>query len=543
MEKGISMNWYEKNKTEVIKKLNSSADTGISPESVALRQQKYGKNQFKEPKRDNLAIMALRHLKNLAAIILIVAAVLSLFMEVYYGEGLLEFLVITGIIVLNVTLAVTQERGAEKALAALRKLNSPTSIVLRGGRRQEIDSEDLVPGDIILLKTGDMISADARLLEESDFAVDESTLTGESTPVEKNVNLELTGKVQAADQGNMVFRGCLVVAGRAKAVVVATGMATQMGIIAGYLSEARRLPTPLQVRIDKVGKAISIIALVSAAAIFAIGFMRGADLWSIMFLTIALAVAAVPETLPLIVTLTLSHGVKEMVKKHALIRKLPAVETLGSTSVICSDKTGTLTQNRMEIKRLWMAGEKPFDDDSKFSPDKMELIEGFALTTNAIDEVQDDGTVKIIGSPTESAIISLLIKKGGSKSRLEKTYPKVAEISFSSERKIATTIHKHPKGGYIVLTCGAFDRISFKKIGKKHHENHNDFALYALRILALGSKHIKKLPPKNRWGELEKDLDFRGIIGLIDPPRPESATSVALAKAAGIRTVMIRRRR
>ncbi|MCL2758456.1 MAG: cation-translocating P-type ATPase [Alphaproteobacteria bacterium] len=533
------MNWFEKSKAKVTKELNSDANAGLGPDAVISARKKFGENQFKEPKGDSIFVMILSHLKNIAAIILLVAAALSLFMEIYYGDGLIEFLVIMAIIILNVTLAVTQEMGAERALAALRKLNSPTSIVIRGGRRVEIASEDLVPGDVMLLKTGDMISADARLLEETDFMVDESALTGESTPVEKNTDATLSGNVTVADQSNMVFRGCLVAAGRAKAIVVATGMDTQMGRIAEYLTDARKLPTPLQVRIDKVGKAISVIGIASAAMVFVIGFIRGSDFWDMAFLAIALGVAAVPETLPLIVTLSLSHGVKEMVKKHALIRKLPAVETLGSTSVICSDKTGTLTQNRMDIKRLWRAGGKPFGDDAEFSPEQMELLEGFALTTHAVDEAQDDGTIKVIGTPTEAAIINLLIKKGGSVGRLEKNYPRVAEIPFSSERKMATTVHKHPDGGYIVLTCGAFDRIPFKKIGNKPHEIHDGFARDALRILALGIKHIKKLPNKAKWGEFETDLDFFGLIGLIDPPRVESAPAVALARAAGIRTIMI----
>ncbi|MDR0484686.1 MAG: cation-translocating P-type ATPase [Alphaproteobacteria bacterium] len=530
-------NWFEKSKADVIKELASDSDKGLSLESIESLQQKYGKNQFQEPPMESIPSMIARHMKDVATIILCVAALLSLFMEFQYGVGILEFYVIIGIVILNLTLAITQERGAERSLAALKQLSSPTNIVIRGGKRQKVDSIELLPGDIILLKTGDMISADARLLESTDLMVDEAALTGESEPSEKNVNAVLDSKTAVADQKNMVFAGCLVVAGNAKAIVVATAMKTQIGIIAGFLTSTIQLQTPLQIRIFKLGRLISIIAVVSALMMLAAGYFHGTGFWDIVMLAIILCVAAVPEILPLIVTLSLAHGVKEMVKKHALIRKLPAVETLGSTSVICSDKTGTLTQNRMAIKKIWQEGSEPFDDDTAFSSAQLELLSKFAFATNAMVEKNDLGENVVIGSPTESAIMNLLIAKGVDKTEAEKEYPRVAEIAFSSERKMATFIQEDKNGGYRVLTLGAYDRVPFKSSSDLRDKMHDEFAENALRILALGSKHITEIPKKLE--EVEQNLEFEGIIGIIDPPRPECAASVAIAKEAGIRTVMI----
>lgn len=537
------INWYEKERKDLIAELDSNAETGLESNSVLERQQKYGKNQFEEQKGEGIGKKILHNLRDVSTIILLLAAVLSLAMGIHHGEGFIEFLVIIGIVILNMILAITQERSAEKSLNALKQLNSPTSIVLRDGRQQEISSDDIVPGDIMLLKTGNLISADARLLESNDLAVDESSLTGESEPSEKNSELELTGKIAVADQNNMVFSGCLVTAGRAKAIVTETGMNTQMGKIACHLNNAQKLKTPLQNRLDKIGKTISFIAVISAFVMFGIGLLRGAELWEMVFVAVSLAVAAVPETLSLIITLTLSHGVSEMANKNALIRKLPAVETLGSTSVICTDKTGTLTQNRMAIKRLWRESGDPFDDISDFSSEQVEFLNKFALASDAVAETQSDGSVKIIGDPTETAILRLLGEKGGSKGELMKNYPRIAEVPFSSERKMMTTIHKDPQGGYLVLTKGAFDRVPFENAESEklraRQDIHDAFARDALRVITLGSKHINELPDENSMYEVEKNLSFEGIIGIIDPPRPECEVAIATARKAGIRTVMI----
>jgi len=537
------MAYYEQDRATLLAELHSDAESGLSSATIAERQQTYGANQFEEQKGESIGSKILHNLRDMATIVLLVAATLSLFLGIYKNEGYTEFIVIMGIVILNMILAITQERSAEKSLAALRSLNSPTSLILRDGTQQEVDSAQLVPGDILLLKAGDMVSADARLLFSVDLTVDESALTGESLPSEKDAEAELSGKVPIADQSNMVFSGCLVTAGRAKALVVATGMKTQMGLIAGYLNNTQKLRTPLQNRIDIIGKTISLIAVVSALAMFAVGFIRGAELWDMIFVAISLAVAAVPETLQLIVTLSLSHGVTEMVKKHALIRKLPAVETLGSTSVICTDKTGTLTQNRMTVERLWFEGGEPFDAGSEFNPEQMALLNKAELTIHVVAEAQPDGNLNIIGAPTEIAIMRLFLEKGGNQAELEGRYPKVAEIAFSSERKMSTTIHRDPAGGYLVLTLGAYDRVPFEvmdahRMAMREHI-HDDFAHDAYRMVALGSKRIDELPGGDDLASVEENLIFEGIFGIIDPPRMECARAIATAKNAGIRTVMI----
>jgi len=538
------MNWYEQDKKSLLEEFGSNPETGLDSSLIVKKQQKFGKNQFDEQKSESVFKKILHNLRDAPTIILISAATISLIMAFAGdgGKGLTEFFVIIGIVILNMTLAITQERGAEKALNALKSLSSPTSIVLRDGKQQEINSVDLVPGDIIILRTGDSISADARLLEVKDFMSDESILTGESAPVEKSASVELVGKVATGDQINMVFSGCLVTAGRAKALVVATGMNTQMGHIAEHLNDVKKLRTPLQTRLDGVGKVISLIAVVAAVIVFSVEISRGAEVMEMLFVAVALAVAAVPETMSLIVTLILTRGVTEMVKKNALIRKLVAVETLGSTSVICTDKTGTLTQNQMAIKRLWRAGSQPFEDTIDFSEDQMFLLDKLTLSSNAVAE-EKNGRLTIIGDPTETAILRLFNAKGGNREKLEKKYPEVAEIPFSSERKMMTTIHAHPKGGYLVLVKGAFDRVPFEKVSstelKERQEMHDAFARDALRVIALGSKHVDKLPDEKELGKLEKDLKFEGIIGIIDPPRPEVAKAIAVAKEAGIRTIMI----
>ncbi|MCL2804049.1 MAG: cation-translocating P-type ATPase [Micrococcales bacterium] len=537
------MHAYEVASEELLAELGTDPEVGLPSDAVAAKLRQHGRNEFDEQATEGILAKILHNLREVTTIILLVAAALSLVMAIYGSKDLIAFFVIFGIVVLNMTLGITQETSAEKSLAALRNLNSPTTLVLRQGLREEINSADLVPGDIILISSGNLISADARLLDATDLTVDESTLTGESEPSEKSAQAQLSGKVAVADQANMVFAGCLVTAGRATAVVTATGMDTQMGHIAGYLGDTQKLKTPLQVRIDKIGKVISLIALAAALTMLAVGFKRGEPLMEMALVAIAVGVAAVPEMLALIVTLTLAYGVTQMVKKNALIRKLPAVETLGSTSVICTDKTGTLTQNRMRIRRLWCQGGQVADVEADFSEAQTAFMNKFALVVNAVAETQADGEVKIIGTPTEAAVIHLLQQKSGSKATLEAEYPRVAEIAFSSERKMSTSIHQDPAGGYLVLTSGAFDRVPFAATTTDQLDRrqavHDAFAKDAFRILSLGSKHIDQLPAPDQLGQVEKNLVFEGIVGIMDPPREEVAAAIAKARNAGIRTIMI----
>ena len=534
--------WYNLPAEEVLEELAANAAEGLDEQAVKTRTQQHGPNEYSKTKPDSPIVMALRQFKDFANIILLSAGFLSLALAIREGHGYIEPVVIFAIILMNVILAVSQERSAEKALEALQNLNSPTCFVLRGGSKLEIDTAAVVPGDILLLKTGDLIPADARLLESTNLFADEASLTGESEPSEKDAAFIAEEDAPIGDMANMVFSGCLITAGNATAVVTETGMHTQMGKIAGYLNDAQKTQTPLQKRLNKVSHLVSLIAIAAAAALLMIGLRQGEDFWTMMLAAVSLAVAAVPETLQLIVTLSLTHGVKKMVEKNALIRKLPAVETLGSTSVICSDKTGTLTQNRMTIQKLWVPGGEPVDAQEEFSEAQRTLLQHLALAGNASLEQTPEGET-IVGDATESAILRLMIAKGEDMQALSQALPRVGEVPFSSARKMMTTVHRHPDGGYLVLTKGAFDRLPYNKDDKEAHtlrkSIHDAFAHDALRMLALASRRVDALPESGDLSELETGMEFEGIIGLIDPPRPEAARAIAEAKKAGVRTVMI----
>ena len=517
---------------------------GLTGEKVAEIQKEKGFNKFDEEKKETVFQKVLHQLKDLTTWILMSAAAISTFLAITDGHGFAEPIVIMAIVIINTIIAVYQEMSAEEALAALKKMHTQMSVVIRNGQKMSVDAAELVPGDIIVLESGDMITADARLIKSVNLSVEESVLTGESVPVEKDADAVIPDNAPLGDHFNMLYSGCLITNGRAEAVVVETGMNTEMGKIAGLLNDTKRVKTPLQKRLITFAKFLTAIAAASAVAIFTILLIRGEPIGEVLMNAVALLVAAVPETLYVIVTITLAFGVRVMAKKHAIIRKIPAVEAIGNATVICSDKTGTLTQNRMEIRRLWNGTGEPFSAYSDFTPEQTELLNKFALASNAVAETSEDGSVEIIGSPTEAAIIRLLLKKDGSKGELEQKYPRVAEIPFSSERKMLTTVHKDPKGGYLVLSSGAFDKVPFAEtedaVSSRRGNIHDAFAHDALRVLALGSRHIDELPDDdNKLEEMEKDLIFEGIIGIIDPPRPESIEAVKTANEAGIRTVMV----
>ena len=535
--------WHCMDKDEVLAEIKTDELTGLSGKEAAEREVKFGLNKFEEKKKESLIVAIFRQLGDVSVIILLAAAVLSFILALREGEGFIEPAVIISIVVMNLILAITQERGAEKALEALSVLNSPNCYVVRDGAKQQIDTINVVPGDVIVLRSGDLVPADARILESRSLEVDESSLTGESEPREKITDAISGTNASLGDRTNMVFSGCLVVGGHGKAVVISTGMGTQIGKIAGYLQHTRKQKTPLQLRLDKLGKLISTIAVVSAFVLFVIGLTQNQEIWQLVLVAVTLAVAAVPETLALIVTLILTHGVKKMVSKNALIRKLQAVETLGSTSVICSDKTGTLTQNRMSITRLWHRGEYPVSNTDPVSEDQIWFLEQFLLASNVTIEHTGEDKARIIGDPTETAIMRLCLQKRIDTKELKRTYEKVAEIPFSSARKMMTTVVKRPDGGYLVLCKGAFDKIPFIKDDLNYlkvlEDVHNSFADDALRIITLAVKEIDALPPKEQLDELEFRLNFQGFIGLIDPPRPEARAAITRAKSAGIRTIMI----
>ena len=536
-------NWYEASVSKTLEHFNANENTGLSENEAVNRQKTYGKNEFDKQEKTSLIKDILHHLKDISTIILLLAALLSLGMALKDGHGFIEPVVIVSIVILNLVLAITQERSAEKALEALTSLNSPDCIVLRDGVQKEMDTTELVPGDTIILQLGSIVPADARLITSTNLQVDESALTGESEPSEKNADLLLQGTVPLGDQLNMVFSGCHVTSGHGVAVVTGTGMHSEMGKIAGYLNNSQKIKTPLQRRLEKVAKSISMIAIIAAVLLLVIGLLQGESFWSMVTLAATLAVAAVPETLNLIVTLSLSQGVKNMVNKNALIRKLSAVETLGNTSVICSDKTGTLTQNLMTIEKLWLPGEEPFGAEEEFGQKEKELLTRFALASNATVQMENDGTMTIMGNPTEKAIMRLLHEKGLSKQSISEQFRLVGEIPFSSERKMMTIVLEDTFGGYIILTKGALDRLPFNKFDEGKEEAvshvHELFAKEALRVLALGIRHVDEMPDMERPEEIERELTLCGLIGLIDPARPEAAQAVERAKMAGIRTIMI----
>jgi len=525
----------------VIEKLDTDAKTGLSSQEVAARQQKYGLNEFEEEKKETLLQKIGHHLSEIPTIILMVAAAIAAYMAIQEGEGWPKVFVIMSIVVINVCLGIYQENKAEKALEALKKMNAFKTTVIRDGAKQIVDANQLVPGDIVELTAGDIITADSRLIECSSLQVEEAALTGESQPVEKDPAAVIDDDVPLGDRLNMVYSGCLVTNGRATAVVVATAMETEMGKIAQMLNTTKKQMTPLQMRLRQLSKRISAVALLAGILMFIVGFsIRGNPVSEMLLLAVSLGVAAVPETLPIIVTMILSYGVFNMVNKKTIIRKIPAVETVGNTSVICSDKTGTLTMNKMKIQQLWHVDHEPVAAKNEFCQDQLYLVELMASCSNATIEIHGDEE-QVVGDPTEIAIIRLLHDKGLTRVDAERQYPRVYELPFDSGRKRMTTVH-HVDDGYLVVTKGAFDRIPVTwddALLQKATEIHDSFAHKALRVIAIGYKKYAEMPKDLSEGALEKDLTFLGMVGMIDPPRPESKYAVQRAKEAGIKTVMI----
>ncbi|MCL1881537.1 MAG: cation-translocating P-type ATPase [Oscillospiraceae bacterium] len=537
---------------------------GLSTEQVTNRQNEVGLNEFEEEKKDTLLKRVLHHLCEIPTLILMAAAAIAAYMAIFVppetiGRGWPKVIVIMTIVIINVTLGVWQESKAEKALEALKKMNSFKTTVIRNGNKQIIDANQLVPGDVIELTAGDVITADARLIEASSLQVEEAALTGESQPVEKDPDAIIEDDAPLGDRFNMVYSGCLVTGGRATALVVATAMKTEMGKIAKLLNNTQKLKTPLQIRLKQLAKRISALALLAGLAMFLIGFflhsinpMTGnyRDFADTLILAVALGVAAVPETLPIIVTMTLSYSVFNMVAKKTIIRKIPAVETVGNTSVICSDKTGTLTQNKMKIRKIWHSCYEPVsvkEIKKELDDHHKKLIEMLAVCSNATIEVRGDDDEHVIGDPTEIAIIRLLHDLKLDRVVAERDFPRIHELPFDSGRKRMTTVHHVDEADsdyYLVITKGAFDRIPVNWdeapwFREKATQIHDSFAEKALRVIAISFKVYDKKPKDMSIEALEKDQHFLGLVGMIDPPRPESAEAVAIAKDAGIRTVMI----
>ncbi len=528
---------------DLLQRLAVDQTTGLSSAEVRTRRNQYGENKLREKKKKSTFQRFLDQFKDVMILILIAAAIVSFVVvcvEKNWGE-LFEPVLILLIVVLNAVMGVYQEGKAEKALDALKNMSAPHARVIRDGKETMIAAADLVPGDIIRLEAGDFVPADARLLHSVSLKSEESALTGESVPSEKDAEAAITEKAPLGDRKNMVFSGCSITYGTAIAVVTATGMDTEMGKIANLLDHEEENQTPLQQKLAKLGKYLGIMALVACAIIFVVGLANGIPVLEIFMTAVSLAVSAIPEGLPAIVTIVLSIGVQRMVKKNALIRRLPAVETLGSASVICSDKTGTLTQNRMTLVSAYADG---YLDPETISNQNTENIRKLLLygTLCCDGSVTFNGNEEIhIGDPTETAIVLAAHKNGMPKEELNKRYPRLAEIPFDSNRKRMTTVNRID-GKNIVIVKGAFDvmePLCMKGDREMARSITESMSEKALRVLAIAYKEIDTVPENPTADELENGLTFMGLVGMIDPPRPEAKEAVAVCRKAGIKPIMI----
>jgi len=578
--------WHMLQPTELFNKLGTDPLKGISSEEAAERLQKCGSNELKEADRTTFLQMILDQLNNFIVIVLIVSAVVSGLM----GD-LIEAGAIIAIVILNAVLGVVQEKQAEEALAALRKLAAPDAHVIRDGHRVTVPARELVPGDVVLLEAGNYVPADLRLLETVNLKVEEAALTGESVPVEKDAQLTLRQDVPLGDRINTAFSGTMVSYGRGRGVVVSTGMYTQIGLIARMLQSVQEEQTPLQNRLDHLGKLLGIAALAVCAVVFGVGWLYGLDPREMFMVAVSLAVAAVPEGLAAVVTITLALGMREMIRRNALIRRLVSVETLGSTTVICSDKTGTLTQNQMTVTYIWVdgnmvevtGGDHELEGSFKLDGQQLELSTIPALTTalwvaaldndgviEMAEEGDGGGKIRLVGDPTETAMLVAAAKAGARRENLEKAFPRINEIPFDSQRKRMTTIHKvvapHPDDASpfyddskqqweVAVTKGAPDVVldlcsSYQQSDDTPAPMDEDkrrqilaanesMAAQALRVLAVAYRLEKDVPDNATPETVEHSLTFVGLVGMIDPARPEVASAIQLARDAGIRTVMI----
>ena len=538
------MSPHSQGKDAVLQALSSNAQQGLSPEQAAALLEKHGPNKLKEKKKKTNLQRFIEQFKDVMILILLLAAAVSFVIACVEGDPMefFEPVLILLIVILNAIMGMVQESKAEKALDALKNLSAPHARVIRGGKETVIDASQLVPGDIIRLEAGDFIPADARLLQSASLKSEESALTGESVPSEKDADAQVDENAPLGDRSNMVFSGCSVTYGTATAVVTGTGMDTEMGKIAGLLEGEEETQTPLQQKLAQLGKYLGIVALAACAIIFVVGLLSGMEVLEIFMTAVSLAVSAIPEGLPAIVTIVLAIGVQRMVKKNALIRRLPAVETLGSASVICSDKTGTLTQNRMTLVKAWRDGtEEPEDISTENSPEIRALLETGALCCNGSVTFKEDGTEQHIGDPTETSILVAAHKNGISQEKLHKEYPRLAEIPFDSDRKLMTSVNR-VGGKTIAIVKGAFDVMASKCVQgniETARKINDQMSANALRVLAIAYKELEQVPANPTPEELENDLIFLGLVGMIDPPRPEVKVAVATCRQAGIKPVMI----
>ncbi len=572
--------WHQQDTLDVLDRLDSDSQSGLSTDEIARRQGEFGPNELIERGLKSPWRILWEQLTATLVVVLIIAAVVSALLRDFN-----DAIAITAIIVLNALLGFRQEYKAEHAIAALKRLAVPIVKVRRNGHVVEVPAVELVPGDVVILEAGGAVPADGRLLENAGLRVQESALTGESQAAEKDAKVAFDEEQPLADRRNMVYMGTTVVRGRGLAVVTEVGMRTQLGNIATMIQQVRSEPTPLQRRLDHLGKALAVVALVLVAIVFALGMLQGGELKEMFMTAVSLAVAAVPEGLPAVVTIALAIGAQRMLRRNALIRKLPAVETLGSVTTICSDKTGTLTENKMTVIALEVAGQRvklgerlseetaALCDHSSFAL----LVTGGALCNDAVLEI-DNGTTgdcHAVGDPTENALIVAAARFGLLKGELDTLLPRVAELPFDSDRKRMTTVHRHdgvaelPCPGmsgilpanadseserHIAFTKGALDSVldvsarvwngeTAVPLSESWRERiwkaHDELAGDGVRVLALAFRQGSTPPTDGDEASLEHDLVFVGLVGMIDPARPEAREAVETCRAAGIRPVMI----
>ncbi len=538
------MTFHNQPVKDVLDKLKTNPEKGLSTQDAEALITQYGENRLKEkPKKTNLQRFA-DQFKDAMILILLAAAAVSFVIACIEGNPMefFEPALILLIVILNAVMGMLQESKAEKALDALKSMSAPHARVIRDGEEKIMDAVHLVPGDIIKLEAGDFVPADARLIKSVSLKSEESALTGESVPSEKDAHNDVKEDAPLGDRSNMVFSGCSITYGTATAVVTQTGMNTQMGKIAGLLDNETDSQTPLQKKLAQLGKYLGIMALAACAIIFIVGLLNGINVLEIFMTAVSLAVSAIPEGLPAIVTIVLAIGVQRMVKKNALIRRLPAVETLGSASVICSDKTGTLTMNRMTLTKAYIDGAAQPEDISNSNSEAVKRLLSFAsLCCDGTVIFNGDGSEQHIGDPTETAIIAAAHKNRLEKDKLNQSFPRLAELPFDSDRKLMSTVNQID-GQNIVIVKGAFDLMSSRCISgdiQTARRITEELSAGALRVLAVGYKQIERVPENPTSQELESNLTFMGLVGMIDPPRPEAKDAVAVCRRAGIKPVMI----
>lgn len=532
--------WHELSVEETFQALHSGP-SGLETEDAAERLAVFGPNSLKETAKKTWVSIMLAQFSDFMILVLIAAALISGFI----GE-VKDSIAILVIVILNAVIGFIQEYRAEQAMMALKKLASPVATVKRNNEVGNVGAEDLVPGDIVLLDAGKIIPADIRIVNSAHLRIEEAALTGESVPVEKVTKKLKQDSLSLGDRRNMAFKGTTVVYGRGEGVVTATGMATEIGRIATLLQEEEEGKTPLQKRLAGLGKRLAMAALAICGIVFITGILRGEKV-TLMFLTaVSLAVAAIPEALPAVVTVSLALGARKMVKKNALVRKLSAVETLGSVTYICSDKTGTLTLNRMTAEEFYCCGQGPLR-----KPGNGPLWEFFVECLALNNDAQRDSAGTLMGDPTETALLVAAEQSGITRETAEISSPRVAEVPFDSERKCMSTIHRKPDGKFLVITKGSFESIVQRSVsmitgegavaldGDNLSEVSDRMAADGLRVLAFGTRDLSVLPAEITPEEIEQNLSFLGMAGLIDPPREEAKDAIRLCRSAGIKPVMI----